>query len=654
MQIVKTVQELQQAVKEIEKYSVIGFDVETTGLLPHYDKLLLISIAVSSAESYVIDFTHISIEYFSLLAPVLTNSNILKLGFNLVFDWKMVYGNTKVEMVNMFDCMICEQLLSAGLWVEPVKGSTFSLAAVTYRRLGKTRNKDIRNQFIGFQGKGFEYEAYTYASEDTQDLFLIYEQQLGEIKKKELEKVCALDMSLIACTSLMEYTGILVDREKLEGLVEPFTKYVETCHRALQDVFISNGAGEEILFDSNGYTAINPASKPQMLQALKSVGITLPDLRAKTVVKWDFKNSKRQEAVAYTDFIDDEDVADALEKYGGIDNPILRLYTFLIGAEKLLNTYVLKQLDRIDQNTGRLYGWFKILGARSTGRYSSNVQQIPNDIKLARLGLKDYSIRQCFIAPKGRVFIGSDYSAIEAVIIADMSGDDRLAYEHIHGDLHITVAHETIGHFYSEVLKLNDDNKKKQPFKAFRDASKRVTYGIAYGIGGMALADQMTIDLASTGIKVTSEQGEAFKDIWLNKTFPQAGKFLQGNARCAVTRGYTESALGRKRFWNLERISQDKWKFLAAQREGSNHPIQATSADMIKLAMSGIYQRLDRRKARIVLCVHDEILIESVSAYAETACLIMKEEMENAAKTILPKLGKHVIVDPELSERYVK
>lgn len=661
MQIVTCIEDLQRAIKEIEKYSTIGFDVESTGLSPHYDKLLLISIAVSSEESYVIDFTHIDIKHFNLLAPILTSSSILKLGFNLVFDWKMVYGNTKVEVINMFDAMIAEQLLSAGLWVEPVKGSTFSLAAVTYRRLGKTRDKDIRKQFIGFQGRGFEYEAYYYAAEDTQDLFLMYEQQLKEIREKELEKVCALEMSLIACTSMMEYTGILVDREKLESLIEPFSKYVQTCHRALQDIFIEAGAADEILFDKSGYIAINPASKPnkktgndgQMLTALRTLGINLKSLSAKEIVKWDFKNSGRHEAVAYTDLIEDENVADALEKYGGLENPYLRMFSFLIGAEKLLGTYVIKQLERIDKNTGRLYGWFKTLGARSTGRYSSNLQQIPKDDKLERLGLKGHSIRQCFIASSGRNLILADFSGIELFILADMSRDEKLAHEITHGDIHSVVTKTTLGKFIPDALDITAENKKKRPYSILRDGAKTESFGIAYGVTGASLSEQLTIKFASLNVKITKEQGDELIRLWKQVAFPDAGRWLDDTGNKAVTDGYVTDAWGRRRNWNKADF-ENKWRMFAAQREGKNAPIQMTSATMTKRAMVLTYDRLDKRRGRIIMSVHDEIVLEVVESYTEQAMLILKECMEQAARETMPFMGQYVEVTPEFSKRYDK
>lgn len=660
IEVITTIKGIEQLAEKLKGVKVLAYDLETTGLDPKYDKILLISIATDRNTSWVIDITYTGMEGFKPLEPILTNPNILKLGFNWTFDYKMTLGIAKIDTANMFDCMLADQLVTAGLYVPGVKGKQFSLEAVAHRRLGVPMSKEIRNEFIGYQGIGFRKEAYEYAAYDTMLLFPIWEQQVQEIEQHELQAVCDLEMSLIPATSLMELTGVKVDREKLASLVEPFKRYVDTCYRALQDAFIEGGAAERILVTHDGYTAVNPASKPmnrkdkagnpiytkgQMLTALEKLGIRPKSLGAKDIVKWDFQNSGRHIELNFSDLVDDEEIADAIEKYGGLSNPILRLYAFYTGAEKLVNTYVIKELERIDPITNRRYGWYKQLGARSTGRYSSDMQQKPKNEKLNRLGLGEYSIRECYIAGDNSVLLIADYSAIEAVIIADRSGDERLAHEHMHGDLHVVVANETLGSVFPIAKELTKKNKKQRPYDIIRDASKIITYGIAYGVQGKALAEQMTIKLASVGLTVTPEQGDAFRDIWLNQTFPQAGAFLQSNAQAAVTLGYVKSALGRKRFFNLEELVQDKWRYLAAQREGSNAPIQSTSADMTKKAMVYIHNKLDKKRARIIISVHDELVIETSKKYADTAAEIMKWGMEQAARDLLPMLGHTVEVE---------
>jgi DNA polymerase-1 len=318
-----------------------------------------------------------------------------------------------------------------------------------------------------------------------------------------------------------------------------------------------------------------------------------------------------------------------------------------------LSSYVLGTLEKVSPVTGRVHGWFKQVGARETGRYSSDLQQIPNDIKLKRLSIP-YSIRGCFRAGKGRVFLNADFSAIELVILADLSKDERLAHEVINGDVHQVVVREALSSLTPLAFDITDANKGTEPFKTLRQAAKRVSYATAYGVTGASLSEQMSIDLAGLSIKVTKEQGDKILQDWKEVAFPEAGSFLQKSSNQAITKGFTASALGRRRWYDLEFAAQNKWRIFAYMRQGSNQPIQSTSADITKLAMLKIYQNMDYSKARIVLTVHDELLIESVKSYAETAARIMKESMEGAAQEILTTMGKYVIVDVEQSERYSK
>lgn len=654
IKVITTLEDTKKLVQHLLQYKVIAYDLETTGLNSRKDKLLLVSLATDKDTGYVIDLTLTGPDGIQAIAPILTNPDILKLGFNFTFDWRMTFGQAKIEIVSMYDAMLAEQLVTAGLFVPGVKGKQFSLEAVAHRRLGMPMNKEIRNEFIGYEGTGFRQEAYEYAAYDTMLLFPIWEQQIAEIKEKGLERICDLEMSIIAPTSLMEHTGIRVDKEQLASLIEPFRRYVNTCYHALQDALIDGGAADRILLDRSGYTAVNPASKPQMMKALATLGITPKSLNAKDVVKWDFQNSGRHVELNYSDLIEDEDIAEAVDKYGGLSNPILRLYTFYTGAQKLLNTYIIKEIDRIDPETSRRYGWFKSLGARSTGRFSSDMQQKPKDDKLKRLGLGGYSIRKCYIASPGAKLVGADYSGVELYLVCDLSGDEKLEYEITQGDIHLAVTQTTLGVFLPIAKEINNKNKKEYPFNVIRDASKIESYGICYGVSGASLADQMNIKLANLGVSFSPEMGEELIRLWKEVTFPKAGKFLEETGNLAVTQGWVQDCWGRKRFFDLEHIRENKWKFFAAQREGKNAPIQMSSATMTKRAIQLAYNRLDKKRARLLLAVHDELVLEASEKYVDTASQILKESMEQAGRETMPRMGKYVVVEPEIMDCYEK
>lgn len=646
MRIIKTIADLRSIPLQQEW---IGYDLEFSGLDVRKGTLLLMSITTSE-ETYVIDCTTLSKQELQYLRPLLTNT--LCIGANITIDFKYTLHHVDIELQHMSDVMVNEQILTAGKFVPSNNGKPFSLQAIAYRRLGKSLNKDVREEFIHYTGT-LSDEAYLYAAEDTQVLYPILQQQLQELQKEELQETYNLECTLLPVTAYMEYTGVPINIEHLRALNEPFEELVRRSEKVLQDLFITKGAANHIVFSDN-YSCVNLNSKPQVIQAFNALGIDVDSLAEKKLVKWDFKNRKKKDNISLEQIIhdDESDILEAIDKFGGYENEVLRAYAFNIGAQKILNTYVIGFQKRYDEDTKRIYPWFKQLGARSTGRYSSDFQQTPKDEKLQRLGI-NASIRQSVQTQKGRRLLIADYSAIELVILAELSKDERLEYEILNGDVHLVVSREVMGTFFPQAREMTDENKKKHPFSLFRDFSKTLSYGIAYGVTGMSLSDQAMAKLGALSLKLTPDEGDHAVELW-KKSFSKAGKFLNESANMAVTKGYTTSVTGRKRYFDLQHIAENKWRFLAAKREGSNQRIQSTSADMTKRAMLYCFQELDKGKARIILSVHDELVIESTMSYTENAARIMKQGMERAARELLPRLGHTVIIDPSISERYDK
>lgn len=647
MKIINDVTQMRELAKPFEW---IGFDLETSSLDPRLGKILLASITTPH-DTYVIDFTVIDISAAQLIAPLFSSGMVIN--HNMPFDYKWWIHHTGITIQNPVDIMVNEELLTAGLFIPSENGKPFSLASIAQRRLGKKLNKDVREEFINYTGSLTE-RAYLYAGEDTEVLKPILDQQMEEIRQHRLERIFELECSLIPVTAYMELTGVKVDLDTLASFAPPIQRYIDQCNQMLQDIFIAGGAANTILFTTDGYSCVNSSSKPQMIEALNALGVNVENLKAKDLIKWDYKNRKNRDAVDYHTLlaVEDEDIADAIDSFGGYQNKYLRAHAFLTGAKKLLESYVLGIIEKVNKETGRFYPWFRQCGARATGRYSSNAQQIPKNDKLKRLGL-DFSIRECFVAPKGRKLIIADYPAIELVILADRSGDEKLCYEIERGDVHLVVTREVLGHYVPEAKNITSKNKGERPYKLFRDFSKIISYGIGYGVTGGSLSEQATEKLGALNIVITQQQGDAMVSEWKN-LFSDAGKYLRSVSNQAVTKGYTESVLGRKRWFDLSEIASNKWRRLASEREGCNQSIQSSSADMTKLAMIKFYHRADYKKARIILSIHDEIVVESVTSYANTAAAILKECMEEACKEILPRMGHTVIIEPAISDRYDK
>jgi DNA polymerase-1 len=654
---IHTLQGVRRVAYELSTTDVIAVDTENTGLDPYTARPLIVSLSSRTA-NYVIDLTtQDAKDAYTALQPLLEDPNILKIGHNLTYDWKIFHHQAGIMMEHMHDTMIADRLIYAVGYKVP-----FALKDVTARRLGITRDKSIRSSFIDWQiGSVFSEEQLRYAAEDTSFLFPIWEQQMREIANKKLERVYQLEMAIIAPTAVMEYTGVNINVAMLQDMVEPFSNYVKAADKALQDLFIANGAAETIVVTEDGYYCLNTNSTDQLKAALQRVGVDVPSLNAKDVQRWELLQRKKRKGKKiddfnYLDIVDDEEIATAIDQYPGVENKYLRALGFLKGARILLNTFILGIIERINPISKRIHPNFNSLGAMATGRYSSsgpNFQNLPNDKKLKLLGLGRYSIRNAIEASKGRTLLISDYSGIELVILAVLSGDTHLMDEILRGDIHTYVTQEVLG--YKDI---NRKNKKDEPHKLWRDAAKTLSYGIAYGTTGRNLSETLNIMLASQGYRITPQEGDELIERWY-KLFPKTAAYLNSNARSAVLNGYVTDTWGRRRNWDKTTFV-DKWKRLAAEREGKNAPIQGTSATMTKRAIQLFWENANHRRARIIITVHDEIVVEANNQYLEEATRILKWAMEEAIRETLPSVADDVgkyestSVSPKASNKYDK
>jgi DNA polymerase-1 len=614
-------------------------DTETTHLDPHQARILMIQI-YTGTEAFVIDCT--GTVDLSLLNPVWSNGS-LKVFHNASYDLKILYKLSGILIRNVYDTMVSEQLLTAGL-----PRMSNSLQAVAERRLQITLDKTIRSTFTEGEISELSQEQLDYAVRDVLVLPMIQALQVAEIEHHELQKVHKLEMDLCPVVAMIEFTGMPFDSNHLENLEPQFLRILEESDRMLQDMFISAGVCNQIVFSKDGYSAFNPSSNKQMVEMFNEVGIDVPSLNARIVMEWDFKNRRKAKnfSVDFTDFSEEDDISDAMDKFGSFENKYIQAYSFYTATKKIHSTYIKALPTMKNPITGRIHCSFKQYGA-ATGRFSSsspNLQNIPSDQKMKNLGI-DSSIRHSFKVAENRKLIIADYSTIELVIIADASGDEGLITNL--DDLHTYVAREVLG-----VKDINNKNKKEHPYKIWRDVAKMVNYSIAYNVGGDSLGKQMSIALSPLGEKVSAERADKIIEDWKGR-FPQAAKWLKTSARSVVLHGYVRDGYGRMRFWDRSNFI-NKWKIASAEREAMNFPIQALSASMVKLALIATFNKLDNKKARIVSTVHDEIIVESSAGYAETASKILKEAMEESAQVVLPNLGKTVIVDPAISNKYDK
>src|SRR5207253_4145208 len=189
-------------IRELSTAKILGVDTETTGLDPYTYHPLLISI-YDGKTAYVVDLLSIDKARVKDLKGILESHDILKVGHNLLFEWKFFYHVARIDMQHMHDVMIADKMLKAGLKLR------HGLKEVAARRLGLELDKSIRKSFIGAEPSEISWsqEQLEYSAMDAVYPIDIYPMQMEEIKAQKLEQVYTLEMNIIAPTAMMEYTG---------------------------------------------------------------------------------------------------------------------------------------------------------------------------------------------------------------------------------------------------------------------------------------------------------------------------------------------------------------------------------------------------------------------------------------------------------------
>lgn len=278
---------------------------------------------------------------------------------------------------------------------------------------------------------------------------------------------------------------------------------------------------------------------------------------------------------------------------------------------KLNSTYV-DGLLKVVCEDGRVRSVFKQTETR-TGRISStepNVQNIPVRKEIGR------NMRKFFVADDGKVLLDADYSQIELRVLAAVCGDENMQKVFLDGgDIHASTA--------SQVFDLPLDFVTPE----MRRAAKAVNFGIIYGIGAFSLSKDIGVSVA-----------EAKKYIrgYLDN-FPDVSKFMDKTVEDGIKNGYVTTVFGRRRYIP-ELLSSNKMLQAFGKRAAMNAPIQGAAADIIKVAMVKVYRRLKEEKlsAKLILQVHDELIVEADQKHADRAALVLSEEMNNAVSLAVP------------------
>lgn len=302
--------------------------------------------------------------------------------------------------------------------------------------------------------------------------------------------------------------------------------------------------------------------------------------------------------------------AEVLEELKSLD-PIIEDVINYRQYTKLNSTYVEGLLDKVGSDD-RIHTFFRQTETR-TGRISStepNIQNIPVRTELGK------HMRKFFIADEDKILVDADYSQIELRVMAHLCGDKNMMSAFNSGeDIHTSTAAQVF------------DVPPIMVSTEMRNAAKAVNFGIIYGIGAFSLAKD---------INTTREQAEEYINSYLAR-YPKVKKFMDSTVENAMKTGTVTTMFGRKRRIP-EIMSSNKVQQAAGKRIAMNTPVQGTAADLIKIAMINVYQRIkaENLNAKLILQVHDELIIESTIDCADRAAEILREEMQNVHEMNVP------------------
>ncbi len=407
-------------------------------------------------------------------------------------------------------------------------------------------------------------------------LLRLYAPISGKLKESEQEALLTdLEMPLAAVLGDMETAGFYIDRDGIEAYGEQLGALADALERQ-----IWFQAGKEFNINS-----------PKQLGEILFDTLGLPHA----------KKTK-------TGYSTNAEILEKLRPYHAIVQDILDYRQ----VTKLKSTYT-DGLLRVADKNGRVHTNFKQTGT-ATGRLSStepNLQNIPVRTEMGR------ELRRFFLpANDDYVIVDADYSQIELRLLAHVSADANMVAAFSKGaDIHTSTAAAVFGVDPSEVT------------LEMRKKAKAVNFGIMYGIGAFSLADD---------IGVSRAEAQEFIDRYL-ASYPGIDAYLKKTIREAYENGYVTTLFGRRRYIP-ELAGTNKMQQKFGERVAMNSPIQGTAADIIKLAMVRVHRRLSESgiDARLILQVHDELLIESHRDCAETARNMLKEEMEHAVSYTVP------------------
>ena len=555
---IRTKNELDELIEVMKKAPYISFDTETTSLDYMNAELVGVSIALKPNEAFYIPINHNYEgvekqleEHFVLeaLKPFLESDEIPKIGHNLKYD-RHILQNLGIDLKGkLLDTMLFSYVNNSTI-------TRHNLDAVSkrYLNINPTSYEDVAGKGakqIPFSEVSIEV-ASEYASEDADISLKLYEhiEPLVQKETKLAKLYSEIEGPLIYTLGDIERNGVLIDSEKLNEQSKELEAKILKLEQKVQ-----KSAGEDFNLGS-----------PKQLQEILYEKLGLP------VIK---KTPKGQPSTA-------ESVLQELS----MDFPIVQDILSYRAISKLKSTYTDKLPKMVNSNTGRVHTSYH-QAVTATGRLSSsdpNLQNIPIRSEEGR------RIREAFIAPDGYKILAADYSQIELRIMAHLSRDQGLMDAFAKGqDIHQATA--------AEIFSTNIDEVTANQ----RRSAKAINFGLIYGMSAFGLSKQL---------QITRAEAQNYIEQYFDR-YPQVKHYMDETKQSAKKMGYVETVFGRRLYLaDIESSNYQRRQY--AERSAINAPMQGTAADLIKMAMILLHQKIREEsfEAKIIMQVHDELVIE--------------------------------------------
>ena len=577
-QLVESDADIKALVDLLSKQKQFVFDTETTNIDVYSAELVGLSFAIKAHEAWYLSMPaerEACQKKLELLRPLFENESILKIGQNLKYDISMLAQYGISVKGKLFDTMLAHYLL------EPEQRHNMDYLAEVYLNYLTIPIEDLIGK--GRQQKTMREVTVElvkeYAAEDADITLQLYEKLLPLLKENGVEKLFyEIEMPLVPVLSRMEANGVRIDTENLQQISEAFGIEI---HKIEEEIYKAAGM------------PFNIASPKQLGEVL------FERLRIDEKAK---KTKTGQYATG-------EDVLQKLSH----KHPIIQMILDYRSFTKLKSTYLDALPALVNPKDGLIHTSYN-QAVTATGRLSSNnpnLQNIPVRTEKGR------EIRRAFV-PRSEAYtlLAADYSQIELRIIAHLSQDPAMVNDFNLGhDIHAATA--------AKVFHVPMDQVTKEQ----RSRAKAVNFGIIYGMSAFGLAERMELS--------RSEAADIIKKYF--EEYAGIKEYMNRSIALARERGYAETILGRRRYLRDINGANSVVRGFA-ERNAINAPIQGSSADMIKIAMIGIHQELERLKmqSKMILQVHDELVFDAHLDELDTLKAIVQDKMVNALPLSVP------------------